>query len=389
MMRELTVRVECLTPEKLLERALSKGARFSLVRRDGPRGLVVECDAVSAEVLLDTCARYRIDARVLARRGRSALSQFLRRRATLPVGLMVFAALCWLFLGRVWIVETVFSGEAARLGNIAALQSAVRAAGVRVGMPRDLDLKALEQALAADAGDYSYVGAHLRGVRLVIEAVPEVPAPPVYDVSAARDLVADRDGVVISAVVRSGALCVQPGDAVRRGQLLIRGEEQATSEETRPIAALGEVIVRAWFTGEASMPLSETVARPTGRQSASLSLVTPWFHLPIESGEAYAEESLEAALLPVGGLFVPVGIERVTRREMQTHTVPRNDEALRRRLAPLALADAALKLCREGPESYEIRSRWVDCARVGDRLVARAVIEISADAAVTRDTLNH
>lgn len=376
-------------PEKLLERTLAKGACFSEVRRVGERGLLVECDAASAELLLNECARFRIDARVLARRGKSALAQFMRRRATLPVGLAVFAALCWLFLGRVWIIDAVFSGEAARLGDAAALRQAVQEAGIRVGMPRGLDLKALEQTLMAGAGDYSYVGAHLRGVRLVVEAVPEVPAPPVYDVAAARDLVADRDGVVLSAVARSGALCVAPGDAVRRGQLLIRGEEQATAEETRPIAALGEVIVRTWFTGEASSPLTETVERPTGRQSVSSALATPWFRLDISEGETYAEEASEAELLPIGGMFVPMGIERVTRRELESRAVARSADDLKARLAPLALADAAMRLSREGPKDFEILSRWIDCAREGDRLVVRAVIEISANAAVTREELNH
>ena len=112
MRGELTVRAECLMPERLLERALAKGARFSAVRRDGARGLIVECDSASAEILLNECARFHIDARVLARRGRSALRGFARRRATLPAGLAVFAALCWLFLGRIWVIDVAFSGEA-------------------------------------------------------------------------------------------------------------------------------------------------------------------------------------------------------------------------------------------------------------------------------------
>ena len=282
---------------------------------------------------------------------------------------------------------TRFSGEAAALGDAEALRQAVHEAGVHPGIPRGLDPGALEQALLAGTGGYSYVGAHLRGVRLVIEAVPEVPAPPVYDLAAARDLVADRDGIVLAANVQSGVSCVEPGDAVRRGQLLIRGEEQASAEATRPIAALGEVIVRTWFTGEASMPLVERVARPTGRESASASLKTPWFELPITVGTAFSDSASEAELLPIGGLFVPVGIERVTSRELSLCEVARDMDWLKQALAPLAMADAAAKLTSGGPGEYEILSRWIDYERAGDRLTARAVIEIRANAAVTRESL--
>ena len=379
-------------PEKLLERALNKGAAFREVRRDGPRALLIQCDAASAALLQDECARFRLPAKVLERRGRSALSAWARRRITLPVGLVVFAALCWLFLGRVWWIDCVFTGEAADLGDRVQLERAAAEAGIHPGMGRDADWEALAERLKAGAGDYSYVGAHLRGVRLVIEAVPEVPSPDLYDVSAARDLVADRDGVVLSAVARSGELCVQPGDAVVRGQLLIRGEELAEKGEdgpvTEPIAALGEVIVRTWAVGEASLPTTVQRLRLTGISAASSRLVTPWVSFDITEGKRYAEQVSTTEYLPVGGVFLPVEIERVTNRQAVLEEARLDAEALKRQLAALAFADATLKLEQGGPGNYTIRKRWIDFKPSGDRLCARAVIEISANAAVTRDKLN-
>ena len=387
MRGEVTVRATCLMPERLLERALAQGARFDSIRRDGAHDLVVDCDAASARILLDQCARYRLDARVLRQRGKTAFLAFLKRRATLPVGWIVALALCWLFLGRVWLVDVTFTGEAAALGDRTALTQALEIAGIRPGMRRDADLSALTQALQADLGGYSYIGASLRGVRLLVEAAPEVPSPPLYDVAAARDLVSDRDGIVLSAVARSGSLCVQPGDAVRRGQLLIRGEEKATADETRPIAALGEVVVRAWFTGEAELPLYETQARFTGRASSASRLMTPWLVWPITEGETFDDAIREVETLPIGGLYLPLAIERVTQREVERRAVPRDADALRTRLATLSMADAAARLSASGAKACDILRRWIDYETVGDAMHARAVIEISVDAATTRDAL--
>lgn len=374
-------------PEKLLERAVEKGALFCSVQREGERGLLVCCDANSAEILLNECARFNLPAETLSRRGRSAVIAYMRRRVTLPVGLMLCLALCWLFLGRIWLVDAVLTGENAALGDIAALRDAVEAEGVRPGMGRDIDLSLLGQRLQAKSDAYSYVGARLRGVRLLIEAVPETPSPRVYDVAAARDLVSNRDGIVLSAVAQSGELCVQPGDAVRRGQLLIRGEELSGKEETQAIAALGEVRVRTWYTGEAALPLSATRTVYTGKSSASSRLKTPWLSVDITEGEAYAQQVEQAERLPIGGLFVPVEIERVTRREVAYTRISRDREQLQALLTPLAFADAALKLASEGPEAYEILDQWIDFSPVGGMLRARAVYEISANAAVTREAL--
>ena len=49
MRGEVVLRVEYLMPEKLLERALNKGAAFREVRRDGPRALLIQCDAAVQE----------------------------------------------------------------------------------------------------------------------------------------------------------------------------------------------------------------------------------------------------------------------------------------------------------------------------------------------------
>lgn len=388
MRGEVAVRVACLLPERLLERALKRGARFDRVCADGDRDLVVECDAASARILTEVCARYRLDAKVVARRGRSALAAYARRRATLPVGLLVAAALCWLFLGRIWLIDIAFVGDAAALGDRGALAQALSDAGVAPGMRRDVDLGALEKRLQAEAGSCASIGARLRGVRLLIEAEPEIPSPPLYDVAAARDLVADRDGIVISAVARAGELCVQPGDAVRRGQLLIRGEEKAGAEEVQPIAALGEVVVRAWFTGEATLPTRETRTLYTGRTATASRLRTPWRSWPITEGEAFADEIRHTETLPVGGLFLPVAVERETRREVARRQAALDERALRAQLEALAMADAARRLSDEGPATYQVLRRWVDIAPAGgDALRARAVIEISVNAAVTREAL--
>lgn len=374
-------------PERLLERATACGARFDAVRQTGSDVVELTCDAASARELLALCKRFNLSARVTRRRGGSALARFARRRRTLPVGLALAIALCALFLGRIWIIDIAFSGENAHLGDPAALSRALREHGVRPGIARGMDGATLAQTLQADAGDYSYVGVHAQGVRLLVEAAPEAPAPLVYDVDAARDLVCQRDGVVVRAVAQSGELCVSPGDTVRRGQLLIRGEERSGQDETRPIAALGEVIVRCWFEGEAMLPLYETRTVPTGRASVGAKLWTPWFEVPILRGDTYPSQRVERKRLPIGGLYVPVEIERVLCRETRVVRVEADERELKQTLSALAMADASARLAREGPSDCEGIKTWINYERDGGALRAHAVLEIQANAAVTREAL--
>ncbi len=388
MRGDVTVRAACLMPERLIGRALDQGARFVALKRPDARTLIARCDPVSAEILLKLCRRFAVPAAVVSRRGANALRAWARRRRTLWASLAVFIAVCWLFLGRVWVVHVGFSGENAALGNRASMEAALDEMGVRPGVSRRFNEGLLAEALQAQGEEYSYVGAHNEGVRLVIEAVPEAPAPPLYDVEAARDIVSGMDGIVLSAVARSGELCVQPGDAVHRGQLLIRGEELASKDETRPIAALGEVIVRAWYEGEAALPLSIRRAEYTGRSEAASSLRLFDWTWPIVRAEGYPCQDIRVENLAVGGLFLPLRLERATLREQRERLLPADPSLLRALLEPLAFAQAAYTLCREGPEDCEIARRWIDYQADGGTLRAHAVYEIHADAAVTRDALN-
>ena len=131
MRGEVTIRVRCLMPEKLIDRATAKGARFADVRLSEDSALVVHCDAQSARLLLDLCRRFNLEARVIRLRGFSALRRFVRQRATLVVGIACAVALSALFLTRLWIVDIAFTGALAASGDPAALSRSLAALGVK------------------------------------------------------------------------------------------------------------------------------------------------------------------------------------------------------------------------------------------------------------------
>ena len=388
MRGEISLRVHCLMPERLLNRAVEQGARFARVSLPDSRTLLVDADPRSARALMALCRRFSVPASVERVGGGSAVRRWMKRRSTLLAGLVTCAALCALFLGRIWIVDVAFTGEAAALGDAAALRQAVFDAGQRPGADRAVDTEALARQLLARLENYSYVGVRRQGIRLLVEAAPEVPAPRVYDVEAPRDLVAAMDGIVVSASARSGALCVQPGDTVRRGQLLIRGEELSARDETRPIAALGEVVVRAWFSGEAALPTARRQVRDTGRRSTGGALRVANWAWPIARAGDYPSMRTETRALPIGGLFLPVEILRQTAIETEEVLAPVDGASLKARLAALAMADAARRLALYGPEDCAVKRTWIDCGTPsGGVMRARAVIEIHTNAAVTREYL--
>ena len=387
MNHDLRLRVEGAYPERLLERCLTQGARFAQVQRTGARTLILDTDERSAEIVLALCKRYGLNHRVLRHGGFSALLQGLRSRWTLALGLILCAALCWGFLSRIWIIDVAFTGPDAALGSAAALRRCIAAEGICPGMAASaVDANLLQKRLLASAGDYSFIGVRVQGVRLLVEASPEVPAPEVYEIARARDLVASRDGVVESVTVHSGEASVRPGDTVRRGQTLIRGEEDRSKEETNPVSALGEVIARCWYEGSAQASLEKQFVAPTGRSETACRLELLGFRASITECKGFPSEKLKTEILPVVGLFLPLEVVRTTHIEVEEHSEAVEEAALKARLTALARGEVQAQLTADGID-YELAAAWEDVSRSDGMLRVRAVYEITTDIAASRDAL--
>lgn len=384
---DVRLRVEGLMLERLAARALGEGARFRRIERDGPRAMIFEADPASARILSDLCERFSLPCRVLSRRGWDAVRRRLKRRATLIAAAAACVAVVLAFSSRVWRIDIELTGS--RNASVSALRQALSDLGVRPGVARSrVDPSLIQDALAAASPDFSFVGVRLQGVRLLVEASPAVPAPETYKVDGGRDLVAQCDGVILSVNIQAGEAAVKPGDTVMRGQVLIRGDELVTKEETRSIAALGTVVARTWYEGTASLPLTRAEATLTGRCSQSAFLRMMDFAWPLTEGESYPHQRVQTERLPVGGLFLPLEIVRTTAWETQERTVQNDEGALRAQLAALAWADARLHLTQTHSDGCEIADRWIEYTPDGEgNLQARAVYETHTDIAVTRDAL--
>lgn len=384
---DVRLRVEGLMLERLAARALEEGARFCRVERDGPRAMIFETDPAGARILTSLCERFSLPCQELSRRGRNALVQRLKRRATLLAAAIVCIAVVTAFSSRVWLIDIRLTGD--RDASVSALRQALSGMGISPGVPRSrVDPDLIQDALAAASPDFSFVGVRLQGVRLLVEASPAVPAPETYQVDGRRDLIARCDGIILSINVQAGEAAVQPGDTVTRGQVLIRGSEQITKEESRGIAALGTVVARTWIEGTAILPVNREESVLTGRSGVSTSLRLMDFAWPLTEGESYAHQRTEVERLPIGGLFLPLEILRTTARECRIHTVASDPEILRGRLAELAWADARFHLTQTHSDGCEIAGQWIEYTPDGQgNLKARAVYETHTDIAVTRDAL--
>lgn len=377
---DVRLRVEGLMLERLVERAISEGARFRTVVRTGAHTMEMATDSAGERILCELCAKFSMPIQVLERSGGTGARMKMRSRMSALAGAIACIACTLICLSRVWMIDIRAVGDAAI--DAGALRARLEDLGVREGMARaDVNADALALQMSALSPEYSFIGVRLQGVRLLLEAAGEEAAPETFDISDPRDLIASWSGVVVSVNVRAGEACVQAGDTVAKGQTLIRGVERVSKEEKRRVAALGEVVARTWETGEASCARLERVQTPTGRVRDAVEMRLGNYCWPIEESEPFENEWRSVERLPVGGLFLPLELVKTHAIETRTKAVERDKSALQYALSALAQAEARAKMGSIAPGDG-----WMESIEAENgELTARAVIEARINIAVPRE----
>lgn len=376
--------------ERLIERARAQGAAFGRIERQDARCLRLETSTEGARLVCALAEQYGLSAEILSRSGwRSALAK-IRARWTLAVSAVLAAACVYLFTARVWLIDVRPLGARLPPDEEARILETVNELGAYVSAKSgDIDAVFISNTLLSRFDVLSYAGVKKRGVTLTVEYRLAHETPDVYDASDARSLYALRDAVVLSVEPLAGQACVKPGDTVRAGQTLIRGEERVSIEQTRRIRAAGAVIGRVWLTNAKSAPLAETVVRRTGRVESRSALRLFSWTLDLKRAADFPSQEEETQLLPVGGLYLPLMIERHICYETESRRVEADRAALERTLTEAALAGARRLL----PEGARERSSWTNVTAADGEMRAEAVVEaemnIAADAQALRRGLGN
>ena len=376
----VTLRALGVSTERLVNLAVSRGVTLRNVRRESGRGAVFTVSYKDFFALRATLRDAGVKVRILHKTGMPHLQSMLRYRSMLVAG----GALCLLLmLGLTQIVWDV-----RMVGDIDVEQRLIIAETLEVmkihrGMPRaKLDTREVVRAVEREIGSFVYVGARIRGVALEVEIVPvpEQPQMIPYDIPA--DLVADKEGVVESVMVREGTAAVRPGQAVRPGDVLIYGRAVGPGGEIE-VHAQGDVVLRVRVQADGDAPLALEKTEPTGRYANRRTLMLCGIPLPVY-GEAPFERcavaSRETEILP--GLYLPAVLMQETLHEMRTIRTYRDEEDVHREAERLA----SLAALEKAPPGRVIVDKWVEFSKMkGTTLRASVVLEILETVGVWRE----
>ena len=346
--------------------AAREGISLRDVRRVGPRALRVCVSFRQRTALLALCDRCGWAARETGCGALVGLSRFFRRRPMLPAGTAAALLAVWLSSQMILAVSVAGAGE-----NIAEVRRVLDRMGIRPGrMKAAVSIDALRGELALSLPGLSFAGVRYAGSTMLVECqrarMGEAKGVP----GEGADIVAAQDGVVTRIYAASGTPVVVPGQAVRRGQVLISGQERTQKGEMRAVTAQGEVSARVWAKGEARAALMQTTTVETGQIRTQVTVRSPWHARVVRRAEPFASQDVSREIQPVVGLFVPLWREIVTYAETAVFSAPR-DRGEAASAAQGAAEEIAKKQC---PPDALILDKNVDYSMIDNEFVYAVVV---------------
>lgn len=368
-------RITGLNAEKLINEARKRGLKLRGVRREENRALTVVSSSRDYRALAALCREMGYEAGPREPLGLLRFMERIKGRPGLWTGVCIGGLLVIWSLGYVWQVRVENAGAYA--GEIRLY---LEENGIRPGIRRSaVDLGAIRESLEWRLPQVKWIRAEWAGVALRLR-VEEGTPPPDREDPRASDVVAKEDGLLRRLTVYAGTPNVRPGDFVRKGQVLIRGEERGENGETVPVKARGEAAARAWITVRVQVPTVEYQSVPAGRRQERRILQTPAGSLCFQEEEAYLICETDRETVPLGGAWVPVSLTREKRteiwlekRERDTDSVCGEGEA------------AAWAALEKAAYPHEVVDKWIICAMIeGDTMIVTAAAEIEKDIGQSR-----
>ena len=242
----LVIRISGRYPERFLNVCAARGILVWDIFRLSGRSIRLKISLRGFRMLPPIANKTGVRVKILAKCGLPITLHKYRRRKLL-----------------VWDIEIV--GNEKLPTNV--ILKNLEECGLYIGQARfKINQKKLKNDMLIKMTDLSWLWAEKNGSKVVVNVKEKRPAPEIFDPNDYCSVIAAKDGVIDSMIVRNGMPAVKIGDTVQKNAVLVSG--CITSERnvpTRYLQAEAEIYARTWYEKTKAFSRIETHRNETGR----------------------------------------------------------------------------------------------------------------------------
>ena len=190
--------------------------------------------------------------KIIDRKGIPFLKIKLKRRIALVFGSLFFIGMITYLSNFIWGIDIKTEK------NIAPyeIREELKNLGVVPGIyKKNINVYNIEEDLKKNNDNILWDRVRIEGSKLKVTLVERQALPEIANDNSPCNIVAKKDGIIARVYTKAGTSVVKAGDVVKKGQLVVNGE-QGKEGATFKVHASGDVIAKTYYDEVMEVPLS-------------------------------------------------------------------------------------------------------------------------------------
>ncbi len=367
------IEVSGFSVERFLNLAAHKGIYLWDIDKTD-KGIRVKVSIKGFKMLKNAAKKTHCRIKINRKQGFPFLLHKYRKRKTLALGILFFIIALYFLSSFVWTIEIA--------GNERISKEDLKAYCLEVGLKpgaykNKLDLRQIENSFLNKFNDISWISINIKGTKAKVELTETILKPQMIDRNTPCDIIASKDGLIVSIVTNAGTPKVKQKDVVEKGDILVSGQlliGEEGAETVRYVHAAAEVKAKLWYELklEEDIKYNEKIYTGQTKKSYSINVLNQKFNIPTTSIDYTTYDKItNIKRLDLGGDFnLPFALVIDEYREYKLNEKTRSVEEVK------SLIQSKLdKLIKEKfNESVEIADKNIQYTNEGNKVVADIVI---------------
>ncbi len=256
----ITIEIQAHIPEKFINLLWRNGVQIRNIRKESITTMLMDINIRDYHSVEEVAQKTRTKIKVVGRKGFSFFLIKMKKRVALVGGIVIFAFMLYYLSGYIWRIDIQTENNLSPY----EIRQQLAAFGIMPGIKKNkIDVYKLQENMIKNSQNIMYFKARIEGSRLYVNAVETILPPKIDQENNPSNLVAKKDGQIVRIYTSAGSAAVKPGDMVKAGQVVVKGE-QGKDGSTYAVHAKGSVFARTFYEEIKVVPVKGVKKERTG-----------------------------------------------------------------------------------------------------------------------------
>lgn len=276
----ITIEIRTKRPEEFLNLMWKRNIKINKIERKDINLLSIEIELRDYKKVREICKGIKAKIKIVDRRGSGFVFLRIANRISILIGGAAFIIVMYYLSTFIWGIDI----QTERNIPPYNIREDLSSLGIRPGInKKNINVYDIERKLIDKNNDIMWARVRIYGSHLKVKVAERQEPPDVTKKDNFTSIVAKKDGYIVRIYSKSGTAMVKPGDVVKKGQVLIKGEQGAEGS-VYTVPAKGDVIAKTYTEKIVDVSLIKHIKSRTGRSICS-------YYIKIGNNKFYLKKS--------------------------------------------------------------------------------------------------